>query len=71
MKRTTLTDYITGIEYTVEIEPNSFYPTLESMFGIYLGVQNKSTIDNENTYSFPTVKASLLKYLVVITCFLI
>ena len=31
-----------GYDYTVSVAPNSYYPTLESMFTIYLGVQNKS-----------------------------
>ena len=61
-----LTDYSTNLEYSVEIKPNSFYPTLESMFSIYLGLQNKSSIENDEIYAEPTIKVQLLKFLVVI-----
>lgn len=67
---TTLTDFGTGLEYSVEIKPNSFYPTLESMFSIFLGLQNKSSIESGGIYSAPTVKVPVLKYLMV-TYFLV
>ncbi len=31
-----------GYEYTVDVAPNSYYPSLESMFTVYVGVSNKS-----------------------------
>jgi hypothetical protein len=31
-----------GNEYTVQVAPNTYYPTMESMFTIYLGVYNKT-----------------------------
>ena len=37
-----------GLDYEANVTPNSNYPTLESMFTIYLGLQDKSKIVNNN-----------------------
>ena len=60
-----LTDYYTGIDYNVPIEPNSFYPTLESMIQVYLGVQDKSSIVNFDTFSAPIVKPTIETFIIV------
>ena len=46
--------------------PNSNYPSIASMYTVYLGLQNKASIDNTGTYSAPTVKMSVAKVVVVI-----
>ena len=42
--QTTLTVTYEDKVYFVNVKPNSYFPTYESMFKIYLGIQNLSTI---------------------------
>jgi secreted trypsin-like serine protease len=35
-----------GSYYTIDIEPNKYFPTLESMFQVYLGIQNIKNVIN-------------------------
>ena len=37
-----------GKIYDINVEPNEFYPTHESMFRVYLGVHNQTCIKNDN-----------------------
>ena len=45
--------------YLIEIKTNQYHPTIFSMYTVYLGVQNKSTIYNSRTYSPPTIAMSV------------
>jgi hypothetical protein len=49
-----------GKEYDHKVEPNSFYPTIESMFSVYLGVHNKSMLNKP-----PVVKMNVKKFILV------
>lgn len=51
--------------YQGNVEPNSFYPTIESMYTIFLGLHDKSSLDRDGTYSPPTVKMNVSKVVVV------
>ena len=42
--------------YAAQIVPNSFYKTYESMYKIYLGVYEKSSITSEQTYDVYSFK---------------
>lgn len=35
-----------GRTYTITVQTNKYYPTIESMYRVYLGVQNKSSISS-------------------------
>ena len=52
-----------GVLYQAEIIPNFQFPSLTSMYTVYLGLQDKSDI-NRNI-SFPTVKMSVSQIVVV------
>ena len=54
-----------SVSYTGSVQPNTFYPTYGSMFTVYLGLQDKSSIDYYGTYEAPTVKMSVAKVVVV------
>ena len=56
---TTVTFTYLGVTYTVQVNTNSNYPTIESMLSVYLGVQNISSIKNDGTFTAPTVKMSV------------
>ena len=56
-----------GHDYEGTVKPNSFYPTMESMFTIYLGLQDKTTIIN-NVVPPPAVVAKASK-VVRVCCF--
>ena len=58
---TTVSFTYLGVIYTVQVNTNSYYPTIESMLAVYLGVQNKSSIQNDGTYAAPTVHMSVLE----------
>ena len=67
-----LYDFNTGDSYTVRVVPNEFYPTVGSMFSIYLGLHNKSSIALDGTYSLPTIKVNAIDaFVVLITLFLL
>ncbi len=55
-----------GKEYDHQIEPNSFYPTYESMFSVYLGVHNKSMLNKP-----PVVKMNIKKFILVYLIYLV
>ena len=48
-----------GVSYTGQVYTNSYYPTIASMFTVYLGLQDKTSIDSSGTYSAPTVKMAV------------
>lgn len=43
--------------YKLQVKPNSFYPTIASMFTVYLGLQDSSRISSSNIS--PAVKMSV------------
>lgn len=47
--------------YTVQVTPNSYYPTWESMFDVYLGVNDISFINTNSLPSSPGIKMSIKK----------
>ena len=51
--------------YQQTVERNSFYPTEESMYKIYLGLHNHSDIYSESIA--PAILASVDKIIVVLT----
>lgn len=52
--------------YQGNVEPNSFYPTIESMYTIFLGLHDKwDILGRDGTYSPPTVKMNVSKVVVV------
>ena len=54
-----------GVVYTRSVITNKWYPTIESMYTLYLGLQDKYSIETFNSYSEPTVKSSVQKLVVV------
>ena len=62
---TTVTFNYAGEAYTRPVVTNSLYPTIASMFSVYLGLQDKSSIDSSDSFSLPTVKSSVAKVVVV------
>ena len=48
-----------GVSYTGNVVTNAYYPTLESMIVIYLGLQDKSVIASDGTVPLPAVKKSI------------
>jgi hypothetical protein len=34
------------VEYPTSVEPNSYYPSEESMYKVYLGLQNRNEASN-------------------------
>jgi hypothetical protein len=47
--------------YTVNVVPNSYYPTVESMFDIYAGVNDISFLNTGTIPGYPSVKISVKK----------
>ena len=56
---TTLKFTYLGVSYTGTISLNQYYPTYDSMFSVYLGLYDKTSISNTDTYSAPTVKVNV------------
>ena len=54
-----------GQTYEGEVTTNSMYPTIGSMYTVYLGVQDKTSIDSSNTVTFPAIKMSVDRVVVV------
>ena len=54
-----------GTAYTGSVHTNSFYPTFGSMYTVYLGLHDKSTIDLYGTFQPPTIKMNVSKVVVV------
>ena len=50
--------------YTIPVEPNKYYPTVESMFKVYVGVFNMSSVDL-NVLTSTTVFHSVKRVIVV------
>ena len=48
-----------------EVYLNSYYPTYGSMFSVYLGLHDKTSIDNTGTYAPPTVKVDIAEQFIV------
>jgi secreted trypsin-like serine protease len=61
---TTVTFTYEGVIYTGQVILNSYYPTIQSMLAIYLGVQNKSSISNYGNFTAPTVQMSVQTVLI-------
>jgi hypothetical protein len=51
--------------YVGEVKPNSFYPTYGSMFSLYLGLHDKTSIVTSNTHTEPTVKVTVAEQVIV------
>jgi hypothetical protein len=62
---TTLRFTYLGVSYTGAVITNPYYPTYDSMFAVYLGLQDKTSIVNLGTYSFPTVKVNVAEQRIV------
>ena len=63
---TTVSFTYAGSEYTGNVNTNSYYPSIGSMYTVYLGLQDKSTISNTGAVTAPAVKMSVSKVVVVI-----
>ena len=50
-----------GVENTTSVEPNSYYPTENSMFKVFLGLQNRN--ETSNAVEVPVSK------IIVVSCF--
>ena len=48
-----------GVDYNGNVFTNSFYPSTESQFTVYLGVHNKSLIDSSGNIAAPALKMSV------------
>lgn len=46
--------------YVIRVRPNKYYPSYESMFEVYLGLHNKSAIDDES-FVFNDPSSSVIK----------
>lgn len=63
-----LTDFdyeYNGKIFLVFIRPNKYYPTLESMYQVYLGLDNKTLINSSETSDYPIIKKSVKQILMV------
>ena len=58
---TAITFMYMGVTYTIPIITNNYYPTMESMLAVYLGVHNISSIQNDGTFTAPTVQMSVME----------
>ncbi len=47
------------------VTPNAYYPTYGSMFSVYLGLHDKTSIVNTGTYAPPTVKVDIAEQFIV------
>ncbi len=56
---TSITFTYLGKTYTGSVTPNTFYPTFASMFFVYLGVHNRSSLINSGTFTAPTIRMSV------------
>ena len=54
-----------GVDYSVPVTLNSYYPTYGSMFSVYLGLHDKTSIENSGSYSAPTVKMNVAEQRIV------
>ncbi len=54
-----------GTSYELNIYLNSFYPTIESQYTVYLGLQTKSSIDINGNVVSPGLRSSVSKVTVV------
>ena len=54
-------------DYEGDVNVNSYYPTIGSMYTVYLGLQDKSTIDKNGNVQGPAIKMSVSKVVVVCT----
>ena len=50
-----------GITYTGSVSTNVYYPTISSMYTVFLGVQDKSSIDDYATVTLPAIKMTVKK----------
>ena len=48
-----------SVSYTMDVKTSTYYPTFGSMFSVYLGLHNKTSIVNSGTYSAPTIKVTV------------
>ena len=62
---TTIRFTFEGVSYTFAVTPNSYYPTYGSMFSVYLGLHDKTSIENSGTYSAPTIKVDVAEQRIV------
>ena len=53
------------VDYKGYVEPNKLYPTIESMYSVYLGLHDISTLKNKNID--PAKKFSVAKIIIVST----
>ena len=52
-----------NVSYTINVVANNYYPTLASMFTVYLGVQNVSTLASTYpVYAKPVIKMNVLNF---------
>jgi V8-like Glu-specific endopeptidase len=54
-----------GYTYTISVQTNQYYTTLESMFSVYLGLQDRTTVTS-GSYSYPTVRRGVKKIVKVL-----
>jgi len=53
------------------VAPNSYYPTYGSMFSVYLGLHDKTSIENSGTYSAQTIKVDVAEQRIVRNKFIV
>jgi hypothetical protein len=55
-----------SMQYSTEVTPNSFYPTQESMYKIYLGMDDRSVITSGSGDIAPAMLVSIDKIIKVL-----
>jgi hypothetical protein len=51
--------------YWFDVKPSEFYPTIESMYEIFLGAHDQSILNNSSRNILPTIKFNVEKIIIV------
>lgn len=57
---------IDGVQHQIEVKPNIFHPTYESMYTIYLGLETNTGIYDNKTSIKPGIAVSVDKFILVL-----
>jgi hypothetical protein len=64
-------DYAINNElYTIPVETNEYYPTVESMLSVYFGVYNRSEIDINKTELANSTLFTSIRKVIIVSCYL-
>lgn len=56
-----------GETYSIKVKPNKYYPTVESMYNVYLGVHNRTALLLKNispAVSIPVEKIYIVRFFI-------